>query len=71
MATTSDDAIRVSGMEFSYDAEDPIFFDFNLELPAGSRCLLVGANGSGTFIDLLQPEITACGFLFPCLGFYI
>ncbi|CAF2262215.1 unnamed protein product [Brassica napus] len=46
-ATTSDDAIRVSGMEFSYEAEDPIFFDFNLDLPAGSRCLLVGANGSG------------------------
>ncbi|KAJ4868595.1 hypothetical protein Rs2_49854 [Raphanus sativus] len=46
-ATTSDDAIRVSGMEFCYEADDPIFFDFNLELPAGSRCLLVGANGSG------------------------
>jgi CCR4-NOT complex subunit CAF16 len=34
-------------MEFAYEAEDPIFFDFNLDLPSGSRCLLVGANGSG------------------------
>ncbi|KAL9304931.1 putative P-loop containing nucleoside triphosphate hydrolase [Arabidopsis thaliana] len=47
-ATASgDDAIRVSGMQFAYEVEDPIFFDFNLDLPAGSRCLLVGANGSG------------------------
>ncbi|KAJ0236190.1 ABC transporter I family member 19 [Hirschfeldia incana] len=46
-ATTSDDAIKVTGMEFSYEADDPIFFEFNLVLPAGSRCLLVGANGSG------------------------
>ncbi|CAH2038991.1 unnamed protein product [Thlaspi arvense] len=45
--TSGDDAIRVSGMEFGYEVEDPIFFDFNLDLPAGSRCLLVGANGSG------------------------
>ncbi|XP_010522576.1 PREDICTED: ABC transporter I family member 21-like [Tarenaya hassleriana] len=42
-----DDAIRVCGMQFAYDVQDPLFFDFNLELPAGSRCLLVGANGSG------------------------
>ncbi|XP_010482711.1 PREDICTED: ABC transporter I family member 19 [Camelina sativa] len=47
-ATASgDDAIIVSGMQFAYEVEDPIFFDFNLDLPAGSRCLLVGANGSG------------------------
>lgn len=43
----SEGAIRVSGMQFSYDVQDPIFFDFSLDLPAGSRCLLVGANGSG------------------------
>lgn len=46
-ANAMDGAIRVSGMQFSYDVQDPIFFDFNLDLPAGSRCLLVGANGSG------------------------
>jgi len=46
-ASAVDGAIRVSGMQFSYDVQDPIFFDFNLDLPAGSRCLLVGANGSG------------------------
>lgn len=55
-ATASgDDAIRVSGMQFAYEVEDPIFFDFNLDLPAGSRCLLVGANGSGKIIDFDFP----------------
>ncbi|ESQ44593.1 hypothetical protein EUTSA_v10003252mg [Eutrema salsugineum] len=43
----NDGAIRVCGMQFSYEAQDSVFFDFNLDLPAGSRCLLVGANGSG------------------------
>lgn len=42
-------AIRVSGMQFSYESQDPVFFDFNLDLLAGSRCLLVGANGSGKY----------------------
>lgn len=40
-------SIQVSGMQFSYDANTPLFFDFNLTISPGSRCLLVGANGSG------------------------
>ncbi|BFG42937.1 hypothetical protein CerSpe_292110 [Prunus speciosa] len=39
--------IRVHGMQFSYDAQPPLFCDFNLNIAPGSRCLLVGANGSG------------------------
>lgn len=39
--------IQVSGMQFSYDANSPLFFDFNLKISPKSRCLLVGANGSG------------------------
>ncbi|KAL0459386.1 UNVERIFIED_CONTAM: ABC transporter I family member 19 [Sesamum latifolium] len=40
-------SIQVSGMQFSYDANSPLFFDFSLNIYPGSRCLLVGANGSG------------------------
>ncbi|KAK4482345.1 hypothetical protein RD792_009498 [Penstemon davidsonii] len=41
------DSIQVNGMQFSYDAQTPLFFDFNLKISPRSRCLLVGANGSG------------------------
>ncbi|KAL3644979.1 ABC transporter I member 19 [Castilleja foliolosa] len=40
-------SIQVSGMQFSYDAQSPLFFDFNVNISRGSRCLLLGANGSG------------------------
>ena len=40
-------SIRVCGMQFSYEGQTPIFADFNLNIQPGSRCLLVGANGSG------------------------
>lgn len=40
-------SIRVCGMQFAYEGEPPLFADFNLKIPPGSRCLLVGANGSG------------------------
>lgn len=39
--------IRVKGMQFGYDFQNPIFVDFSLNISPGSRCLLVGANGSG------------------------
>ncbi|KAK4418410.1 ABC transporter I family member 19 [Sesamum alatum] len=40
-------SIQVSGMQFSYDANSPLFFDFSVNIYPGSRCLLLGANGSG------------------------
>ena len=46
---TSDRAsggIQVCGMQFGYDGK-PLFVQFNLEVSPGSRCLLIGANGSG------------------------
>lgn len=46
--------IRVNGMQFAYDAQPPLFYDFNLRISPGSRCLLVGANGSG------NRKTTAC-----------
>ncbi|KAK8654196.1 hypothetical protein V6N13_128169 [Hibiscus sabdariffa] len=41
--------ITVCGMQFAYELQHPLFFDFNLDIARGSRCLLVGANGSGNF----------------------
>ncbi|KAE8686102.1 ABC transporter I family member 19 [Hibiscus syriacus] len=39
--------IAVCGMQFAYQLQHPLFFDFNIDIARGSRCLLVGANGSG------------------------
>lgn len=47
MEEESSSGIRVSGMQFAYDAQPPLFLDFSLSILPGSRCLLVGANGSG------------------------
>ncbi|KAK6940646.1 ABC transporter-like, ATP-binding domain [Dillenia turbinata] len=44
---SSNHSIRVQGMQFAYEAQNPLFVDFNLNISPGSRCLLVGANGSG------------------------
>lgn len=56
MAAAEEDSpgIRVSGMQFSYEAQQPpLFLDFNLNVKPGSRCLLVGANGSGNLTILV------------------
>lgn len=47
MEEESSRGIRVSGMQFAYDAQQPLFVEFSLKILPGSRCLLVGANGSG------------------------
>ncbi|XP_073154533.1 ABC transporter I family member 21-like [Henckelia pumila] len=39
--------VQVEGMQFSYDTQHPLFFEFSLKISPGARCLLVGANGSG------------------------
>lgn len=44
----SSTGIKVQAMQFSYESDSPLFLEFNLEIGSGSRCLLVGANGSGT-----------------------
>nr|CAB3451452.1 unnamed protein product [Digitaria exilis] len=38
--------IEVSALQFGYDGQPPLFVRFNLRIAPGSRCLLVGANGS-------------------------
>jgi ATPase subunit of ABC transporter with duplicated ATPase domains len=41
--------IEVSALQFGYDGQSPLFARFNLRIAPGSRCLLVGANGSGMY----------------------
>src|SRR5438477_10336115 len=41
-------AVEVSGLSFAYrDGPGPVFRDLSFSLPAGARCLLLGANGVG------------------------
>jgi CCR4-NOT complex subunit CAF16 len=44
--TTTAAAVHVANLNFSYGGP-PILSNVNLELPKGSRCLLVGCNGVG------------------------
>jgi CCR4-NOT complex subunit CAF16 len=48
-------AIEVRGLEFAYPDGPPVLRRLSLDVPAGARCLLVGANGSGktTLLSLL------------------
>lgn len=57
-AKMASSSIRLSGMQFSYEEQNPLFFDFNLDVAQGSRCLLVGANGSGNISFSLTPILT-------------
>lgn len=49
----SDLAIEVNELDFAYAALNapsrPVLSGVTLNLPRGSRCLLVGANGAGAF----------------------
>lgn len=55
-SSSSSNSIKVNGLQFAYEGQPPLFLDFNLQISPGSRCLLVGANGSGTFLARLFPR---------------
>ncbi|CAM9710369.1 unnamed protein product [Ascophyllum nodosum] len=47
-AVEADAPVVVTNLDFSYDGMDkPVLKNFQLNLPAGSRCLLIGMNGAG------------------------
>lgn len=60
--------IEVSSLNFAYEGLPPLFTRFNLDVSPGSRCLLVGANGSGDsslphlLFYPLNPKIIPQGF---------
>jgi CCR4-NOT complex subunit CAF16 len=49
------DAIEVRGLDFSYPSGGSVLRRLALSVPAGARCLLVGANGTGktTLLSIL------------------
>eukprot|EP00210_Caulerpa_lentillifera_P007258 g6944.t1 len=51
-------SVLVQRLNFSYPGSDTVLQDFSLSLPGGSRCLLIGANGSGksTFLQVLAGQ---------------
>ena len=42
------DPLTVNSLTYAYPGLTPVISDFTLNLPSGSRCLLLGANGAGT-----------------------
>ncbi|KZZ90998.1 ATPase, AAA+ type, core [Ascosphaera apis ARSEF 7405] len=55
MASTPDTSIHVKNLNYKFADGTPGLTDVNLELPSGSRTLLIGANGAGksTLLRLL------------------
>lgn len=47
-------AVYVNSLQFAFQNSEPFISDFTLELPAGSRCLLCGANGAGAHLFLVD-----------------
>ncbi|RVX19382.1 ABC transporter I family member 19 [Vitis vinifera] len=56
-SSSSSNSIKVNGLQFAYEGQPPLFLDFNLQISPGSRCLLVGANGSGYTRIQLQDDV--------------
>lgn len=39
--------LAINSLSYAYPGSLPVISDFTLNLPRGSRCLLLGANGAG------------------------
>ena len=64
-------AIEVRGLTFAYPgAREPVLDDLSFALPAGARCLLLGANGVGksTLLRLLAGRHRIAGEVVRVLG---
>lgn len=50
--------IKLNGVTFAYPGCEPFITDARLDLPRGSRCLLIGANGTGktTLLQIVAGE---------------
>ena len=46
-ASIADARVRFEAINFSYDGEQPVLQDFNLDVPSGQRIALIGRTGSG------------------------
>lgn len=48
---SAEDAVVINSLSYAYSGHKPIISDISLTLPEGSRCLLIGANGAGTYLE--------------------
>lgn len=39
--------LAINSLSYAYPGASPVISNFTLQLPRGSRCLLLGANGAG------------------------
>ncbi|GFR47406.1 hypothetical protein Agub_g9123 [Astrephomene gubernaculifera] len=46
-STSQVDAIKLNGVSYAYPGCEPFIKGCSIDLPRGSRCLLIGANGAG------------------------
>ena len=56
-------AIKINNLKYSYDSDQNLFDDFNLDIETGEWVALVGHNGSGksTLAKLILGLIAATG----------
>lgn len=70
--TDSQEKVVFKNVSFSYDGENPVLKDINLELPLRGKVAIVGKNGSGksTFIKLMlglyKPDGGEIEYLYQC-----
>lgn len=68
----SQEKVVFKNVSFSYDGENPVLKDINLELPLRGKIAIVGKNGSGksTFIKLMlglyKPDEGEIEYFYPC-----
>jgi hypothetical protein len=46
-AGQQENAVQLNDLTFSYPGCEPFISNCSIDLPKGSRCLLIGANGAG------------------------
>jgi CCR4-NOT complex subunit CAF16 len=63
-------AIEARGLDFAYSGGPPVLNQLDLAVPAGARCLLVGANGTGktTLLSILAGRHLAADAAVRVLG---
>ena len=67
--------LAINSLSYAYPGASPVISNFTLQLPRGSRCLLLGANGAGEIsLHVLRQHknsaLTLKTILSTCFDFY-
>lgn len=58
-SSSNDLPLAINSLSYAYPGALPVISDFTLNLPSGSRCLLLGANGAGNLTSIARlPSLT-------------